>query len=110
VDFHALGLGQRAPGRARIVDATVVEQQESALERQRLFAPFAVGERDMGGAVDRRGAQRAAEQDRPGRRSASSIACRCNAAAATTSNRLPPSNMRVAIAGSTRSTGSRVSR
>ena len=48
VDFHALGLGQRAPGRARIIDAAVVEQQECALERQRLFAPFAIGERDMG--------------------------------------------------------------
>src|SRR3546814_10778821 len=45
--FDALRRAQFSPGRARVVDAAVIEEKKDAVKCQRLFAPFAIGQRDM---------------------------------------------------------------
>src|SRR3546814_8200486 len=56
--------GERAPQRAGVVEAAIVEEEEDTLEPQRLVAPLAVGEREEAVAVRGRRVERARNQDR----------------------------------------------
>src|SRR3546814_8997088 len=62
--FDALRRAQFSPGRARVVDAAVIEEKKDAVKCQRLFAPFAIGQRDMMRTIGGGRRQRAGDQDR----------------------------------------------
>src|SRR3546814_11732254 len=47
--FDALRRAQFSPGRARVVDAAVIEEKKDAIKCPSLFAPFARSEESRGG-------------------------------------------------------------
>ena len=49
--FDVVALAEHPPGAARGVDRAAVDEQERALEAERLVAPAAIGESDDPGAV-----------------------------------------------------------
>src|SRR3546814_4575089 len=59
--------GERAPQRACVVEAAIVEEEEDTLEPQRLVAPLAVGQREEAGAVRGRRVGRGRNQARRAR-------------------------------------------